>query len=187
MGWTFFETALDGAEDASAALNTLAASFLPELGETLAAIGAEQATPLIEEATRAAEPPDRRAKLEAVLDIIDPALDVYAPLTTVRTQNLRSIKDWEGPGAELGDVTRVALLAALIDTSLGGDAETLRRRALLAATTMKAHFLTQKDLRPEKDRDDDYSAGSRALEKVLRLGLRDLQPRRQRFRFGRRT
>jgi hypothetical protein len=62
----------------------------------------------------------------------------------------------------------------------------LDQRALLAATTMNAHFLTQKYLRPKKDLDDDYSASSRALEKVLRLGLNDLRPRRKRVRFGRR-
>lgn len=187
MIWTFFEAALDRADDASAALDALTASYLPELTEILAAVGAEEAAPLLGEARTAAEPAERHAKLEAVLDIIDPALDVYTPLTTVPVQGLGAIDDVGGPGADFGDVARVAVLAALIDAELGSDAGMRRRRALMAVTAMNVRFATQKGLQSKKDRSDEFRASNRVFAKVLGLLTNDLQKRRPRFRIGRRA
>jgi hypothetical protein len=170
MTWTTFTAALDGADDASAALNALIEFAMPDLQDSLDLVGAAEAGPLLASALKA-EASERRAHLDAALEILDARLDTIAP---------------HDPETDYSNVMRTALVGSLIDAELGGDPETRRRRAALAAEAYETHLASSRSRLGKRELSDEAAAGRLVLAAVFKLVVQQFKPHRASRLRGRR-
>lgn len=185
MTWATFESALDGARDASVVLDALRVSSMAEVQETLGGIGAGEAGPLLAH-LQAAGSLERRSKLAASLDIIDRYLVIDAPVAK-RRGRFGPTHLWTGQATRYGDMARAALLAGLIDSELGGDAEGQRRRFALALTAVEGHLAAERDRLTTDDFNTEDTEGRRVCLGVSRLVLTGLKSRRAGWRGRQRS
>lgn len=175
MTWASFESALGGHRSASGALAALTMSCMPDLQAMLDRIGAGEAGPLLA-AAQAAGSQERRSKLAAGLEIIDHHVPVDDRVTKQARFGRRRVSTSQlSPGI---DMVLTALVASLIDSDLGGDAERLRARVAVAASGMERVLAADLHGLSKSDRVTEASAARRVLQRVLQLLLNDLQPRR---------
>lgn len=166
--WSTLEAALDGADSAAAVLDALTSTSMAELQETLDAIGAGEAGPLLAGGgpLLAAERTEDREQLAAALEIID-----------------RSLAADEG---DSGDAARIEVLAALIAAVISADAEQVRRRATMVFAAREAHLAAVRDRLDKKARKDEFQASGRVLANAFRVLLQETAPQKAKSRFGRR-
>jgi hypothetical protein len=166
--WSTLEAALDGADSAAAVLDALTSASMAELQETLDAIGAGEAGPLLAGGgpLLAAERTEDREQLATALEIID-----------------RSLAADEG---DSGDAVRIEILAALIAGVMGADAGQVRRRATMVLAAREAHLAAVRDRLDKKARKDEIQASGRVLANALQVLLQEIAPQKAKSRFGRR-
>ena len=177
MTWANFAAALDGRRDASEALDALTGTSPADFQEMLDAIGAAEAGPLIAQA-RAADAEERHASLAAALDLIDTHLPVVGgPATSPGRPLFGRRRAPANPVSPSGDMLRSALLAALIDSALGGDPESLRSRLATATTGWESALAADLNGASKSERAAETSSARLALRRVLQLLMNDLESR----------
>jgi hypothetical protein len=172
MVWTAFEPAVSGQGDAAGALGAL--SSMREVHEMLDRIGAGKGGQLLMGAL-AAEPGSqaRMSKLTEALEVIDDHL----PASGARKTSILRRRYAGASPVPNGDAVGCAVMAALIDSVLGGDPERLRNRMASAATWFESALAADLNRFTERDRGAETSAGRRALHAVFQLLLKDVQSR----------